>query len=62
MADHRTSIDQDYHRMVCPYCRIETDVEIARYRTASPQHIDLECTCQNCGEKWQAAGSAENAD
>jgi predicted RNA-binding Zn-ribbon protein involved in translation (DUF1610 family) len=45
----------DSVRMVCPHCKIETGVEITRYATASPRHIDLECRCPNCGVCWQAA-------
>lgn len=26
MTNPQTTIDPDYHRMICPYCRIETDV------------------------------------
>jgi uncharacterized Zn-finger protein len=47
-------------RMVCPYCRHESDVQITRYRTASPRHVDLECECPSCGEVWQAAEDVPN--
>jgi hypothetical protein len=41
--------------MTCPYCKREATIRVRRFATASPTHIDLECTCERCGEKWSAA-------
>ena len=39
----------------CPYCKRVATVRIKRFATKSPQHVDLECRCDRCGETWQAA-------
>lgn len=41
--------------MTCPYCKREADVRVTRYRTASQQHVDMECHCLSCDQTWQAA-------
>ena len=39
----------------CPYCLQQATVRITRHATMSRKHVDLECKCERCGEKWQAA-------
>lgn len=46
--------------MICPYCKRAGAVQITRHATASPQHVDLGCECERCGETWQAAEDYAN--
>lgn len=51
MSDSKTTTQT----MRCPYCMAQATVCIERHATMSQKHIDLECTCERCGAKWQAA-------
>lgn len=49
------SKDETTETMRCPYCHKDAQVRITRHATRSPQHVDLTCECERCGETWQAA-------